>query len=159
MYKTHQYFFYLDKIANGCSSFHLTIKVNKWSISWVYKAVIAEILTRMPICIILMRFYGWTIKWNMFGCNPAKCNIQTAGVDMSQQPIINEPLWCYRDAPTYKSHPDIREHACLVQVPAKFTLSFLYFFQWKGNAKMTTLHGHCLSLLLILIFSTFLVIQ
>ncbi len=47
-----------------------------------------------------------------------------------QQTIINDALWCYGDAPADKSHPpDVREHACLVQTPAKITSLFLYFFQ------------------------------
>ncbi len=52
---------------------------------------------------------------------------------MSQHTIINEALWCYRDALAYKSYsPDVREHACLVQISS----SFLDFFQWKWKKKV-----------------------
>ncbi len=34
--------------------------------------------------------------------------------------IFNKALWCYRDAPAFKScFPDVKEHACFVQNPQK----------------------------------------
>lgn len=66
----------------------------------------------------------------------AKCNIQIAGAaryKVPQHTIINDGLRCDRDAQDYKSHsPDLREQAA--EIPS----SFLYLFQWKRKAKITT---------------------
>lgn len=42
--------------------------------------------------------------------------------------IINEALWCYRDAPAFKSHsPDVRKHTCFLQSPAKKHIIIILF--------------------------------
>ncbi len=97
------------------------------------------------------RMYKWKTpfaRWPRFSAFEAATDKMPT--PLSQHAFINEALWCYRDAPVYKCCSlDVREHAYLVQTPAKIS-SLPFFFQWKLNSKnprkiVTICQNNCIS--------------